>query len=73
MRTARQSFKGFYNPCGKNKFYAMNMNKKAYTKPATQVFEIESQQVLAASLGDDKRGSLYDEIEFSDEYCTDPE
>ncbi len=51
----------------------MNMNKKAYTKPATQVFEIESQQVLAASLGDDKRGSLYDEIEFSNEYCTDPE
>ena len=49
------------------------MNKKAYTKPATQMFEIESQQVLAASSVDDKRGALYDEIEFSDEYCTDPE
>ena len=49
----------------------MNMNKQAYTKPATQVFEIESQQVLAASLGDDERGSLYDEIEFRDEYRKD--
>ena len=49
------------------------MNKKAYTKPATQVFEIEFQQVLAASSGNDQRGALYDEIEFSDEYCTDPE
>ena len=41
--------------------------------PATQVFEMEPQQVLAASPGEDKRGALYDEIEFSDEYCTDPE
>lgn len=51
----------------------MNMNKRVYMRPATQVFEIEPQQVLAASSVDDKRGALYDEIEFSDEYCTDPE
>ena len=51
----------------------MNMNKKVYTMPATQVFEMDPQQVLAASSGNDQRGTLYDEIEFSDEYCTDPE
>ena len=51
----------------------MNMNKRVYRRPATQVCEIEPQQVLAASSVDDKRGALYDEIEFSDEYCTDPE
>ncbi|MCI6294574.1 MAG: hypothetical protein MR605_02285 [Bacteroidales bacterium] len=51
----------------------MNMNKKVYTMPATQVFEMDPQQVLAASPGNDQRGALYDEIEFSDEYCTDPE
>ena len=49
------------------------MNKKVYTMPATQVFKMNPQQVLAASSGNDQRGTLYDEIEFSDEYCTDPE
>ena len=49
------------------------MNKNVYTMPATQVFEVDPQQVLAASSGNDQRGALYDEIEFSDEYCTDPE
>ena len=49
------------------------MNKKVYTKPSILVFEMDPQQVLAASSVDDKRGALYDEIEFSDEYCTDPE
>ena len=51
----------------------MNMNKKVYTMPATQVFEMDPQQVLAASSGNDQRGALYDEIEFSNEDCTDPE
>ncbi len=51
----------------------MVKNKQTYIQPAMQVFEIEPQQVLAGSLEEDKRGSLYDEIEFSDEYCTDPE
>ena len=44
-----------------------------YVKPALQVFEMDSQQLLAGSLGEDKRGALYDDIEFSDEYCPDPE
>ena len=51
----------------------MVKNKHTYIQPAMQVFEMESQQLLASSLEEDKRGALYDDIEFSDEYCTDPE
>ncbi|MGM9726458.1 MAG: hypothetical protein ACI3YJ_02470 [Prevotella sp.] len=45
--------------------------KKKYIKPAMQVYKIEPTTLLAGS--PDPRGSLYDEIGFSDDYCTDPE
>ena len=50
----------------------MDKEKKRYIKPVMQVYGIEPTSILAASPGEDPRGSLYGEIEFSDEYCTNP-
>ena len=50
----------------------MEKNKKKYIKPAMQVYKIEPTTLLTGS-NRDFRGSLYDEIGFSDDYCTDPE
>lgn len=49
----------------------MEKNKKKYIKPAMQVYKIEPTTLLAGS--PDPRGSLYDEIRFSGDSCTDPE
>ena len=49
----------------------MEKNKKKYIKPAMQVYNIEPTTLLAGS--PDPRGSLYDEIGFSGDYCTNPE
>ena len=46
--------------------------KKKYIKPAMQVCKIEPTTLLTGS-NPDSRGSLYDEIGFSDDYCTNPE
>ena len=49
----------------------MEKNNNKYIKPAIQLYKIEPTNLLAGS--PDPRGSLYDEIGFSDDYCTDPE
>ena len=50
----------------------MEKNKKKYIKPAMQVYNIEPTTLLAWSQLGEERGSLYDEIGSSDEYCTNP-
>ena len=45
------------------------MKKKIYSKPAMQMYQTEPTTLLAGS----ERGSLYDGIGSSNEYCTDPE
>lgn len=49
----------------------MEKSKKKYIKPAMQVYNIEPTTLLVGSFGEE-RGSLYDGIESSDEYCTNP-
>ena len=51
----------------------MEKSKKKYIKPAMQVYKIEPTTLLAGSPLGEERGSLYDEIGFSDDYCTDPD
>ena len=48
----------------------MEKNKKKYVKPAMQAYGIEPTTLLGES---SDRGSLYDGIGFSGEYCTNPE
>ena len=50
----------------------MEKSKKKYIKPAMQVYNIEPTSLLANSPLGEERGSRYDQIEFSDEYCTNP-
>ena len=42
-------------------------------KTEMEVIEFEAEDIITTSCSSDVRGSLYDEIGFSDEYCTNPE